>query len=84
MSAAQNLAARRNELVARSAAQRSALIAEAQPLVDTAAKLDRLVGSVRHHPIVTAVAAAGVLLLGARPLFALGARLLTLYALVRR
>jgi hypothetical protein len=80
----QDLAERREELVARSAAQRRALAAHAEPLVRKAAALDRIVGKVREHPLITALAVGGVALLSRRRLFSLATRLLTLYALIRR
>jgi len=84
MSREQDLAQRRTELVERSAAQRAALIVEARPLLEKAAALDRLVTSVRRHPLMTALAASAVVFAGGRRLLELGTRLLTLYALVRR
>jgi hypothetical protein len=80
----QDLARRRQELIDRSSVQRAALAAEAAPLVHKAAALDRVITSVRHHPVVTGLAAAAVVLLGARQVFALGSRALTLYALFRQ
>lgn len=82
-SRAQALARRRQELIERSSAQRAALVAEAQPLMHKAGALDRFITSVRQHPIVTGLAAAAVVLLGARQVLALGSRALTLYALFR-
>ncbi|OGA40293.1 MAG: hypothetical protein A3G28_06420 [Betaproteobacteria bacterium RIFCSPLOWO2_12_FULL_68_19] len=81
---AQRLEQRRRELVERSAAQRAALVRAAEPLVRKAAALDRVVAYVRHYPIVTAVAAGAVALLGPRKLLSLGTRLLTLYTLFRQ
>jgi hypothetical protein len=80
----QTLARRRQELVERSATQRSALIAAVEPLMSKAVVLDRLVGSVRSHPLVTGLVAGAVALVGARKLFAMTSRLLTLYMLFRR
>ena len=81
---AQRLEQRRRELVERSAAQRAALVRAAEPLVRKAAALDRVVAYVRRYPIVTAVAAGAVALLGPRKLLSLGTRLLTLYTLFRQ
>lgn len=78
------LADRRRELVERSATQRAALIAHAQPLLRAAAVGDRLVSRVRRHPIAVTVAAGAVLLFGSRKFFDLATRALTLYALFRR
>jgi hypothetical protein len=78
------LARRREELVARSAAQRSALIAGVEPLVGKAAALDRIVGAVRRHSAIAGVAAGVVALLGSRRLIDIATRLVTLYMLVRR
>jgi len=78
------MARRRHELVARSASQRSALIDGIEPLMRKAAALDRLVTSVRGHPLVTGLIAGAVALVGARKLFELTTRLLSLYMLFRR
>ncbi len=79
----QSLQARRLELVQRSAAQRAALIADAEPAVRKAAAVDRVVARVRQYPVVTAVAVGAVALLGTRRIFELATRVLTLYALFR-
>ena len=80
----QDLARRRRELIDRSSMQRETLAAAARPLVHKAAALDRVITSVRHHPVTTGLAAAAVVLLGARQVLALGSRALTLYALFRQ
>jgi hypothetical protein len=80
----QALAQRRQELVERSAAQRSALISGIEPLLHKAAVLDRVVTAVRGHPLVTGLVVAAVALVGSRKLIATASRLLTLYMLVRR
>jgi hypothetical protein len=80
----QHLAQRRQELIDRSSMQRAALAAEALPLLQKAASLDRVITSVRHHPVVTGLVAAAIVLVGARQVFALGSRALTLYALFRQ
>lgn len=80
----QGLAERRQELVERSAAQRAALAAEAQPLIRKAGAADRIVGALRSYPVVTALAVGAVALIGPRKLFDLGTRALTLYMLLRR
>jgi hypothetical protein len=82
--AQQGLAQRRQELVQRSATQRSALIHGVEPLMRKAAALDRLVTSMRRHPLVTGLLAGAVALVGARKLFDMTTRLLTLYMLFRR
>jgi hypothetical protein len=71
-------------LVARSAAQRAALIASAQPLVRAVEKPDRIVAFVRRYPAGIAVGALALALLGPRRLVATGARLLTVYTLLRQ
>jgi hypothetical protein len=78
------LAERREELIARSAAQRAALAVSAEPLVRKAASFDRVVGAVRRNPVVAAVAVGAVALLGPRRIWELGARAITLYTLLRR
>ena len=80
----QNLAERREELVARSAAQRAALVVDTGPLITKAAAADRILTTLGRYPIVIGVAAAGVALLGSRRIFDLASRALTLYALLRR
>jgi hypothetical protein len=71
----------REELVARSGAQRAAIIAAAEPLLRTAAAPDRIIGYVRRYPAGIAIAAAAIAVLGPRKLLATGTRLLTLYTL---
>ena len=78
------LEARRRELVERSAAQRAALVRGMAPLIEKAAVVDRAIGSVRRHPLISAGLAAAVTLLGGRRLFGLITRGLTLYTLLRR
>jgi hypothetical protein len=78
------LSRRREELVARSAAQRSALIAGVAPLAHKAAALDRFVGTLRRYSVVVSVVAGVAALLGSRRLLEVGSRLLTLYLLARR
>ena len=80
----QGLAHRRRELVARSAAQRAALVGNAEPLLRKAAALDRVVSRIRDYPVITGAVAVGVVLLGSRRIFDLASRVLTLYALLRR
>ena len=80
----QSLAERRLELVQRSAAQRAALIASADPFARKAAALDRIVAKLRRYPVVLAVAGGAVAFFGSRKLFTLVTRALTLYALFRR
>ena len=70
--------------MARSAAQRATLIANATPLIGKAAAADRILTKMRRYPVVIGVAAAAVALLGSRRIFDLASRALTLYALLRR
>jgi hypothetical protein len=79
-----SLVARREELVGRSTTQRAALIQTAAPLLRKAEALDRNVQRVRRYPVVTALGAAAVMLLGSRKIFEIAARAFTLYALLRR
>ena len=78
------LARRREELVARSAAQRGALIASAAPLAGKAVALDRIVGTLRRYSVVAGVVAGAVALVGSRRLMEMASRVVTLYLLVRR
>jgi hypothetical protein len=80
----QSLAERRQELVARSSAQRAALIADAEPVLRKAVALDRIVSRIRRYPIATAAVAGAVVFLGSRRIFELATRALTIYALFRR
>ena len=72
------------ELVERSAAQRAALVARAEPIVQKAAAVDRVVGYVRVHPVLSSVIVGAVAILGPRKLLELGARAVALYALIKR
>lgn len=72
------------ELVERSAAQRAALIASAQPLLRVAAAPDRVTGFVRRYPAGIALGAIALALLGPRKLLGAGTRLLTVYTLLRQ
>jgi len=74
----------RDELVARSAAQRLAIIASAQPLLRTAAAADGIASRMRRHPVAVAAVAGAIVFLGSRRLFDLATRAVTLYALFRR
>ena len=84
MNEKETLAVRREALVAQSAAQRNALIENSAPLLRGTATLDRLLGPIRRHPIVAALAVGGVALLGSRKIFDLATRAVTIYMLVRR
>jgi hypothetical protein len=84
MNRSQSLAQRREELVERSARQRRALVATAEPVVRRAAAVDRVVALVRRYPIVSSLVVGAVALYGPRRVLQLGTRALTLYALLRR
>jgi hypothetical protein len=84
MNRIQGLAQRREELVERSAAQRAAVLAAAEPLGRKAAAVDRVVSYVRQYPVVASIVAGALALAGPRRLFHLGARAITLYMLFRR
>lgn len=75
---------RRAELVERSTALRAALLNAAAPIVHKAATADRVVTALRKYPVITAVAACAVAVVGARGLLPLLTRALTLYALLKR
>lgn len=70
-------------LVERSAAERAAIAAAVSPLARGVAAIDRIVGSVRAHPIL-AVAAAGAVALGRTRLLDWVARGAAIYSLLRR
>jgi hypothetical protein len=84
MNRLQELEARRLELIDRSAAQRSALIAGVLPLADKLASVDRAVATVKRYPVVSGLIAGGVVLFGSRKLFDWAARGITLYTLLKR
>ena len=71
------------ELVARSSAQRAAIIASAQPLLQAVEAPDRLIGFVRSHPVPIALGALAFALLGGRKALSLATRAATLYMLLR-
>jgi hypothetical protein len=79
-----DLAARREALVARSRAQREAIVAAAVPLLSKAAAADRLYVRVRRHPVTVALIGITLVVLGARKLVNLATRAMALYALFRR
>ena len=84
MNRSQGLAQRRQELVERSAAQRTALVFAAEPLVRKASAVDRVVTYVRQNPVLASVAVGAVALIGPRKLFEMGTRAIALYALLKR
>jgi len=75
---------RRMLLVERSGAERAALGTAAAPLVRRLAAVDRVVASVRAHPVLAAAAVGAVALLGPRRLLAWVARAAALYSLLAR
>ena len=78
------LARRREELVARSVAQRAALIAGVAPLADKLATLERIIGTLRRYSVVAGIVAGVAGLFGSRRLLDVASRLLSLYLLARR
>jgi len=78
------LALRRQELVARSASQRSALIAGVEPFLGKAAALDRIVSGVRRYSVVVGIVAGAVTLFGSGKLLQVATRVLTVLTLLRR
>ena len=84
MNRLQSLAQRREELVARSSAQRGALVAAAAPIARRAAAADRVLTYVRAHPVLSSAVVGAVALLGPRKLLELGTRAVALYALIKR
>ena len=84
MSRVQGLAQRRQELIERSAAQRSALLDAAEPLARKAAALDRVIAYVRPYPVLAALVVGAVALIGPRKLLDMGMRAIAFYALLRR
>ena len=78
------LRARRTALVERCAAGRAAIVAAGTPIAARAATIDRLVGSVRAHPVVATLVGGAVAGLLPRLLPAWAARVLVLYSLLRK
>lgn len=78
------LAQRRRDLLARSQAQRAALVASAAPFVRKAEVFDRLLGHVQRHPLLAGAVTAVCALFGSRRLFDVAARGARLYFLLRR
>lgn len=78
------LAARREALLARSSAQRARIALQLAPLARVAGFADRIVSSVRAHPVAFTLAAGLIALRRGRSLLALLARALPLYSLLRR
>ena len=79
-----DLVARREALVARSKAEREAIIAAASPLLHKAAAADRMYARIRRHPVTVAMVGIAVVALGTRKLFDLATRAMAIYALFRR
>lgn len=77
------LQARREALVARSAAQRAHITAALAPAVRKLATADRLVATLRAHPMVTGAAAAGLILIGPHNVLRWTLRLAPFYSLLR-
>jgi hypothetical protein len=75
---------RRAELIERSTALRAALVHTATPIVQKAATVDRVVATLRKYPVISAVTAGAVAVVGARSLLPWLTRALTLYALLKR
>jgi hypothetical protein len=71
------------ELVRRSAEQRAALLAAAEPIVHRARSVDRVVSYVWRYPVLTSVVVGAIALAGPRRVLDFGARALTLYALLK-
>ena len=78
------LTLRRGALVARSAEQRARISLQLAPVARVAGIADRVVSTVRAHPLPFALAAAFLVLRGRRSLLGVLARALPLYSLLRR
>jgi hypothetical protein len=76
--------ARREALVSRSGQQRAQVAARLAPGVRLLAAGDRLAATVRSHPILAVLVAAGAALVGARSPWRWLLRAVPLYALLRR
>ncbi len=78
------LAERREALLALSAAQRARIALQLAPAVRVAGIADRVVSTVRAHPVAFTLAAGLIALRRGRSLLGLLARALPLYSLLRR
>jgi hypothetical protein len=79
-----SLRTRREALVTRSAAQRAAIAAQLAPAARTLAAADRVATTLRAHPVIAAVAAAGLALIGPRSVLLWAMRVLPVYSFLRR
>lgn len=78
------LALRREALVAKSAGQRARIALQLAPVARVAGFADRIVSTVRAHPVAFTLAAGLIALRRGRSLLGLLARALPLYSLLRR
>jgi hypothetical protein len=73
---------RREALVVRSTVRRARLSAQLAPVARKLAAADRLVAVVQAHPLMAAIAATGLALIGGRRLLRWALRIAPLYALL--
>jgi hypothetical protein len=77
------LPARRAALVARSAAQRAQILAQVAPVARKLAAADRVVAALRAHPLITAIAAACLALIGPGKVLRWALRVVPIYSFLR-
>jgi type II secretory pathway component PulF len=75
---------RRAALVERSSELRAGLVRDAAPILQKAASADRVICALRRYPIVTAVAAGVVAVVGTSSILPWLTRALTLYTLLKK
>ncbi len=78
------LAQRRQALVERSADYRARIGADLEPLARSLGAADRVVATLRAHPVIATTAAGAIAFMGPRRLLGWAARVVPLYALLRR
>ena len=78
------LAQRRQALVERSADCRARIGADLEPLARKIAVADRAFAALRAHPMIASAAAGAIAFMGPRRLLGWAARVVPLYALLRR
>jgi hypothetical protein len=75
---------RRRALVIRSALERARISAQLQPTARGLAAVDRVVATLRAHPVATGVALSGLAIFGPRKLFRWAIRIAPFYSLFAR
>ena len=80
----ERLVQRREALALRSAALREQVVADAADIAPRLRAADRVVTTLRAHPVLTGIAMTGVMFLGSRAFLRWAARILPIYSVLRR